>query len=316
MQNLTDIDFDALSRFDERYISDRSACIDNTLQSGGILRLTNFSSSADEVRNVGRSFFGLPSSVKSRYAMTGGTYSNGWGCVPVSNGCADESATNPNILEFFRCGPASFSDDASKGRYYPINQWPSELPDLQRVLTRYSRRMLSVGGLVLRMLTRVLTIEESFFVERTRQTIWSQGVNYYSSLGRVGPARDSQLRMPSHTDFSTVSLIERDSNSIPLQVESRGSWSDVRHDDRTVIVILGDMMERWTGGRWRATQHRVSAPLDDNSDEDLISLVFFLAADSDAIISPLPEPCGGSVKFEPIKAGEYILQKMAALRLQ
>lgn len=316
MQNMTDINYDALSRFDKRYIAGRSACIDDTLRSGGILRLTNFSSKADEVRKISREFFSLPTLVKSQYACTAGAYSNGWGCVPVANGCADdESAAHPNMFEFFRYGPELFFGDASRDRYYPTNHWPSEVPDLQKILTRYSQQMLSISNSVLRMLACVLAIEESFFVERTRQAMWSQGVNYYPSLRRVGLARASQLRLPSHTDFGTISLIERDSNSVPLQLESCGAWSDVRHDDRTVIVILGDMLERWTGGRWRATQHRVSAPLDDNADEDLISLILFLVADPDAIISPVPEPSGGGVTFEPIIAGEYILQRMAEIKL-
>ncbi len=164
------------------------------------------------------------------------------------------------------------------------------------------------------MLAHVLAIEDSFFIDHTRQAMWSQGINYYPNLRGTGLARTSQFRMPSHTDFGTVSLIERESDAIPLQINSCGTWADVRHYDRTIIVLLGDMLERWTGGRWRATQHRVSSPLDGNANEDLISLIFFLVADPTAVVSPLPEPFGGGEHFEPITAGEHILQRMAAIK--
>ena len=198
-------------------------------------------------------------------------------------------------------------------QFYPMNRWPPEVPDLERILTRYSQQMLSMGQLALRMLARVLTIDDSFFAVRTGQAMWSQGVNSYPSLGSVAPAGVNQFFLPLHTDYGTVSLIEREPNSPPLQVNSRGVWSDIPHHDRTVIVIIGDMLERWTGGRWQATQHRVAISRNDSADQDPISqnpisLIFFLAADPGIIISPLPEPIGGGVETEPVGAGEYILQ--------
>lgn len=311
MQNITDLDYTLIARFDTKYLTDKLTCIDNALRSGGIIRLANVPSGADEAWGISRRFFGLPNSVKSQYAPEG-IYENGWISASTVNGSAEKSSTFSNVPEFFRFGPGLDAQDKSTGRYYPANRWPYELPDLQRVLSGYSREMLSIGRLVLRTLARALAIDESFFVAHTSQAMWSQGVNYYPSFREVGLAPANQSLLPSHTDFGTVSLIERESNSAPLQVKSGGVWFDVPHREHTIIVLLGDMLERWTGGRWQATQHRVLTPHGNRG--DLVSLIFFLVADPGTSISPLPEPFGGGVEFEPIVASDYLLRRMATIK--
>jgi len=59
-----------------------------------------------------------------------------------------------------------------------------------------------------------------------------------------------------------------------------------------LTVNIGDLLARWTGGRWRSTRHRVLPPQAEAPDEDLLSLIFFYEANHDAVVESLPAPIG------------------------
>ena len=67
-------------------------------------------------------------------------------------------------------------------------------------------------------------------------------------------------------------------------------------------------MARWTGDRWRSTRHRVLPPSAEAPDEELISLILFLEADVDTVVTPLD----GGTGYPPVTAGEYLLERELA----
>ncbi|MFG2884438.1 hypothetical protein ACGFYV_19440 [Streptomyces sp. NPDC048297] len=76
---------------------------------------------------------------------------------------------------------------------------------------------------------------------------------------------------------------------------------------------MGDLMHRWTDGRWRALRHRVLAPSAVAPDEELVSLAFFLEANPDAVITPLDAPVGGGNGMESVVAGQSIMKQVLTL---
>jgi len=69
--------------------------------------------------------------------------------------------------------------------------------------------------------------------------------------------------------------------------------------DGTLAVNFGELLERWTGGRVRATRHRVVAPKTAR-----FSIPFFYEPRVDAEIAPLP--LAGAEPFEPFLYGDYL----------
>jgi isopenicillin N synthase-like dioxygenase len=84
------------------------------------------------------------------------------------------------------------------------------------------------------------------------------------------------------------------------------------------LVNVGDLMERWSNGRWRSTVHRVVAPPGAGLEgvcPARYSVPFFATADPDTVIEALPG-CwgeGNPKKFGGITAWEYLQMRMAAL---
>ncbi len=83
-----------------------------------------------------------------------------------------------------------------------------------------------------------------------------------------------------------------------------GSWITVPHLERSLVVNFGKLFERWTGGRIRATAHRVLG-----NDRQRCSIPFFFEPRVDARISPLE--IEGAKHFEPFTYGEHLWKAMS-----
>lgn len=61
-----------------------------------------------------------------------------------------------------------------------------------------------------------------------------------------------------HSDYGCVTLLLADDTRGALQVRGKdGGWIAADPVPGMYVVNIGDMLELWTGGRWRSTRHRV-----------------------------------------------------------
>ncbi|PYC68618.1 oxidoreductase, partial [Streptomyces tateyamensis] len=125
-----------------------------------------------------------------------------------------------------------------------------------------------------------------------------------------------QFRIGPHTDFGTVTLLDRQQGKGGLQVwiapEDGGEgWEDAPYDPAALTVNIGDLMARWTGGRWRSGRHRVLPPSPDAPDEDLLSLVYFYECDPHTTVAPI----AGPVAHEPVDSSVYLRDKLDAINV-
>jgi len=268
-----------------------------------------------QMRTTGREFMGLPTERKSAYAV-GRPYDNGWrglGALQAS-AAGDTSGRSgaPDLHEAFHTGPEHRTGDSKFDRlYYPGNKWPAEVPGLRETTLAYTARMNRLSLDLLEVFAVTLGIEDDFFTSRSQRATWTQNVNWYPSLSTVGELRDGQMRVGPHTDFGTLTLLDRQQGAGGLEAwNAEDGWFKPPFVPGTLVVNLGDMMHEWTDGRWQALRHRVLAPPASNPDEELVSLVFFFEADPDTEVRPLPAPVGGGAGKPAFIAGEQILEKV------
>ncbi len=295
-----------------------SAAIDASLQRTGMFLLRGHDVPADlaeEMRTCGRAFFGLPPERKARYAVRG-RYDNGWtGPGLLAAAAIEGSDSAPDLHEAFHMGPTHRTGNAEfDALYYPENRWPAEIPELRLVSARYTDHMVRVSLQVLTMLAAILGQSEDFFSSRATRATWTQNVNWYPPLAAVGAVQPGQMRVGPHFDFGTLSLLDRQLGVGGLEVwSSEDGWAAPPYDPAALAVILGDLMNRWTDGRWRALRHRVLPPSPQAPDEELFSLVFFFEADPDTVVTPLPPPAGGGQGKQPVVAGKSILANLGVI---
>ena len=74
------------------------------------------------------------------------------------------------------------------------------------------------------------------------------------------------------------------------------------------IVNIGDMLERWSNGKFKSTVHRVVTK--PGTTQKRLSAPFFFEPNYDTLVQSLPGT--GEPKFEPVISGEYLKSKYMA----
>ena len=124
------------------------------------------------------------------------------------------------------------------------------------------------------------------------------------------PPAPGQLRRGEHSDWGSLTILYTDGEP-GLQIRSpAGVWEDIPMVPGAFVINLGDLMARWTNGRWTSTTHRVVVPSDVRGDR--ISIAFFQQPAYDALIECIPTcatPDAPSL-FEPITSGEWIVSML------
>ncbi len=111
----------------------------------------------------------------------------------------------------------------------------------------------------------------------------------------------------AHVDFGFMTLLaQNDADGLQAKMPD-GEWIDIPPVDRHLVVNFGKLLERWTSGRIRATEHRVLSP-----GRERFSLPFFYEPRVDAEIKPLP--LTDAEQFAPFLYGDHVWTSLPRLR--
>ena len=299
--------------------ADRAAVaqrVDQALRTSGFLLITGHGVPAEtraRTRAAAREFFALPAAVKARYATTVG----GRGWLPPgaeANGYAEGTPTPPDLKESFSLAADQPTGDAGiDARWFRPNVWPAEVPGLRPVVSDYIGRMHALSDELMALCAAALGLPPGFFAPFLNHPTYGVNLNWYPPADPDQAPEPGQYRIGPHTDFGTVTVLDREPGRGGLQVYSAdGTWSNAPYDPAALTVNIGDLLARWTGDRWRSTRHRVLPPQPEAPVEDLLSLIFFYETNPDAVIESLPAPIGRA-SFPPVVAHEYLGAKLDAI---
>jgi len=296
-----------------------AASVDEALQRIGFFLVTGHgvdSGLRAAVRAEARAFFGLPTETKQRYAVTVG--GRGWLPPGVeANGYAEGTATPPDLKESFAVGADQPTGDVAVDSYwFRPNVYPAEVPGLQPALVGYLAAMRSLADELLVVCAAALGLEGDFFTRHTGHATHTLNVNRYPPLTLTGAPEPGQYRIGPHTDFGTVTVLDREPGRGGLQVwTDEGGWEDAPHEPGAFTINTGDLLARWSGSRWKSNRHRVLPPQAEAPDEDLVSLVYFYEANHDAVIEALRPPIGRRSDYGPVVSAEFLKERLDAITI-
>jgi isopenicillin N synthase-like dioxygenase len=296
------------------------AAVDSALQKAGFLLVTGHGISAGlraDVRAAARRFFALPTEVKAAYAVRIG--GRGWLAPGVeANGWVEGAPTPPDLKESFAAGADTRTGDpAVDDVWFPPNVWPAEVPELAVLVGRWTSAMRAVADELLELCATALGLPADTLTRLAHRPTWTFNINRYPPLTEVGEPAPNQFRIGPHTDFGTVTVLDREPGAGGLQVDlgtdGAEHWVDAPYDPEALTVNIGDLLAHWTGLRWRSGRHRVLPPQAGAPQEELVSLVYFYELDHDALVTPLPPPLGRRADLQPVVSAPFIKQRLDAI---
>jgi isopenicillin N synthase-like dioxygenase len=291
-----------------------AARMDQALRQSGFLLIENHGVPVglrDRLRAEGSRFFALPEERKNRYAtpvagrgwLPPGGEANAFYGEVADPGRADMKESLTNGRDFLT-GDADI--DAA---WFTPNVWPAECPDLAALAAEFTGQVRELYYDLLRMSAVALGLDDDFFVAHVLRGPHTFNINRYPPLSVTGPAKEGQYRVAPHTDWGILTILDRQPGYGGLQVQATdGSWADAPYVPDALTVNVADLLSRWTGESWRSTRHRVLPPPEQAPDEELISLIVFLEAEVDTVITPV----AGNRELAPVVAGEWLRSREAS----
>ena len=262
---------------------------------------------ADDVvasmRATSLAFFDLPRAEKARCEWVGHDVWRGW--QPVFEG-GDRFADDENVewrewLEENLCPSAGGPDNR-------LNNWPTTPAALRPAWERYHAAMFDLAARIIELLALELELD------RSGLAAWQDG--QYSNLvanhypAQSVPPKPGQVRVNPHTDHGGITILQVDDAPGGLEVAyDRLGWQPAAVPEGALVVQAGDLLERLTAGRLRATPHRVvNPPLDAGEGGRRLSLVYFHHPDLDVVVAPATD---GPRPLPPVVARDWIEHRQA-----
>ncbi|MBM3648321.1 MAG: isopenicillin N synthase family oxygenase [Alphaproteobacteria bacterium] len=171
---------------------------------------------------------------------------------------SDVSTDNkPNINEAFfvkRDLPADHPDVLANKRFRGANQWPVGLPGFREAIVAYCDAMERLALSVLPIYAVALDLRADHFAPAFGEPQYTLRMSHYPHTPVLG---DGEYGLAPHADTSFMTLLAQ--NKVPgLSLRAAlGRWIDAPAIDDAFLVNSGQLLNRWSNGRFRATPHRV-----------------------------------------------------------
>lgn len=115
--------------------------------------------------------------------------------------------------------------------------------------------MEQIANQVLMIIADNFNLGREYFVPYCNQPTHQMGLNYYP-IGNLEERNDQHYAMSAHKDLCLLTIIAQNESGLVSQ-DIQGTWKPIAHVPNTLIVMLGDYLERWTNHYYLAPVHRV-----------------------------------------------------------
>lgn len=326
MKNIPIIDISTFRNGDADARAAVAEQVDRACRDIGFIILKGHGISRDvfsRVHDMAEAFFNLPQDVKDQYEKAQGSF---YGYYQMESSALaytlDDVEAAPDLREAFasnrpdiETGDPYFRSDAVKDLGYAI-KFPKEIDNFHTAWTETYYTFADLGHDIMQMFAAALKQPADHFDSMLTHHASNLAVFKYPPQPK--PAKDGQLRCGAHTDYGSLTIVHSDW-SIPggLQVQSAdGTWMDVPNVEDSLVINIGDMMQRWTNDRWVSTMHRVGNPDSDVAQTSTRqSLVFFYNPNQDGVVETIPTCIDEArpAKYQPITVSDHFLMKMGKM---
>ncbi len=216
----------------------------------------------------------------------------------------------PDLMEAFKVQeelPADDPDIRAGDRIHERNRWPEGYPEFRATVMAYFAEVTRLSQALLRAFALALDLDEEHFLQFFRKPLTQLSLIHYPPQPPAAPEDEYGVR--PHADATAFTILCQDEVG-GLEVQGAAErWIAVPPLPGTFVINIGDMMARWTNGRFASTKHRVF----NRTGRERYSLPFFGIPDFDAVVECLPT-CRGEgrpAKYPPLHVGTFMRRKFS-----
>lgn len=257
-----------------------------------------------------RAFFALPLETKARYG-TGVGGSRGYTRFGVETAKGND---HPDLKEFWQVGRELPEGEPHHPSLYP-NIWPEEVAEFRERLYPLWQALDRLGGRVLEALALHLGLDQRFFANRVESGNSILRPLHYPPIEQKDTP---SLRAAAHEDINLITLLVG-SEEPGLEILARdGSWIPVTSLPGTIVVNIGDMMQRLTNHVLPSTTHRVVNVPEAYTGDSRYSIPFFFHPNPACSLATLPSCISEENPnryVDAITADEYLTERLIEIGL-
>ncbi|KAK4759835.1 hypothetical protein SAY87_022966 [Trapa incisa] len=223
----------------------------------------------DQVREVAKVFFSLPSEEKRRYLRA----DNG-----IEGYGTDMVLSDHQVLDWNdRLSLFVYPEDCRKLEY-----WPQIPETFREILHEYTLKLRDTVDAVFKAMATSLNLYSNLFLQafRGKVTLIAR-FNYYPQC----PRPELVYGLKPHADGSAIIVVLPDREVGGLQFLKDDNWVKIPIIPHALLINVGDQVEIMSNGVFKSPMHRVIP----SSDHGRISLAMFCAPDAEEEIGPVSE---------------------------
>ncbi|QDL91669.1 isopenicillin N synthase family oxygenase [Paroceanicella profunda] len=259
----------------------------------------------ENLRELSRRFHALPDAEKMALKMN--DFHRGY--MPFSTSTIVTSTvdkvTRPNQSESLMVMHEVPEDAPYAGEpLHGPNQFPEDMPELRDAALDYMERLSALGEMLSGGLAEALGLPKDWFLPYfDTPTLFLRLLHYPEQKDE-----ENLFGSAPHTDYGFVTILAQDEVG-GLEVRNKdGEWIPAPPIPDTFVMNVGDILARWSNGRFVSTPHRVR----NLSKRDRYSQPFFYDPSMEATVA-CPEEFiarGETAYSKPVRYGDYLLERL------
>ena len=265
----------------------------------------------ERAEETSKAFFALPEDVKRAYHQPGKGGSRGY--TPFGTEKAKDADVF-DLKEFWHVG-RNLPEGHALAEYMAPNVWPKEIAEFEETFSELYAAFEATRLRVLEAIAIHLELPQDFFAATVEDGNSVMRLLHYPPLGPDAP--EGAIRAAAHGDINTITLLLGAEEAGLELLTKAGEWHPVYAEEGSLVINVGDMLERLTAGVLRSTTHRVVNPKGAGAQRSRYSMPFFLHFRPDYMIEPLANCVAkkGAEPEAPISSHDFLLQRLREINL-
>ena len=182
------------------------------------------------------------------------------------------------------------------------NEWPPAMPELKASVYPYFEAASECAEDLLRGFALGADLDPDHFIRHRDRPVSRGSLQYYPP--QPEETEGDQFGVAPHTDFGVITVLCQDEIGGLEIRRHNGEWAAMPPVPDTLVVNIGDLLERWSNRRYRSTVHRVI----NSSGRERLSLVLAYDPNFETLVDPRAFCAAGETPHdEPITCGDYLL---------